>query len=398
MTDLFISYNSHDELWAKRLFFDLRTRFPTIKPFWARDAAAIPPGEPFRPIFQEAAKNATNFAVFWSAAAQRSNEVGPEIQSFLQNRETHPKSAAGDKRKLFYIPLEAGVEYGGLVELQSFPAFRGVYDPAAADRGISGLDHDPASVNWHGAVRDIGEAVLSGQASQPITLALFVMTKDTTRYVDSFLDLNLGGSPTLNQFLQSVGLTLDQAKERYGDTALSWRPFGTAKTIIDLMEDAREMVGRRKADATYRFYWKPIDVVSTAMKMPDQAASQRLFESLSESPSVVVTDPISLFNPVIRNFFTRLSDYAKKPQSMILSISPNEAAAAEPLYKSLLDNGHPVLNAHLYPEIPATDTFAFCGVNVQHIVQVEQLIRNGLGYYYLQKKKAQVQPFVSPGG
>jgi len=37
MTDLFISYNSHDEVWAKKLFLDLTTRFPAIKPFWARD-------------------------------------------------------------------------------------------------------------------------------------------------------------------------------------------------------------------------------------------------------------------------------------------------------------------------------------------------------------------------
>ena len=29
MPDLFISYNSHDEVWAKRLFVDLRSRFPT---------------------------------------------------------------------------------------------------------------------------------------------------------------------------------------------------------------------------------------------------------------------------------------------------------------------------------------------------------------------------------
>src|SRR5258708_5030581 len=98
MMDLFISYNSQDEVWAKRLFVDLRTRFPTIKLFWARDVAAIAQGEPFRPVFQGAAQNATHFIVLWSAAAQRSNEVGPEIQSYLQNRQTTPKSATGAKR------------------------------------------------------------------------------------------------------------------------------------------------------------------------------------------------------------------------------------------------------------------------------------------------------------
>jgi len=82
---------------------------------------------------------------------------------------------------------------------------------------------------------------------------------------------------------------------------------------------------------------------------------------------------------------------------MILSISPNELLAAESLYNSLLRNSSPVLSAYLYPEIPAAETFALCGLNVQHTWDIERLIRSGLGYYYLQKKKAASQPLVSPG-
>ncbi|MEA2758059.1 MAG: hypothetical protein QOH65_672 [Methylobacteriaceae bacterium] len=396
MTDLFISYNSHDEVWAKRLFLDLRARFPTVKPFWARDVAAIPPGKPFRPIFQGAAQDATNFLIFWSAAAQRSNEVGPEIQSFLQNRQTHPRSAAGHKRTLFYIALEAGVDYGELVDVQGFPDFRGVYDPNAADCGISSLSAGPASENWHRMIGSIGNAVLAGQVSQAITLAMMVMTTATTRFVDSLLDVRSAGGPSLNEFLQSVGLTLDEAKARYADSSFFWRPFGTVKTIVDLMEEVREIAIRNLGDS-YRFHWEPLDFVETWRNAPDEAANRRLIESLSERPSVIVTDPISLFNPLVNQPFKELGDYAKKQQSMILSISPHELSAAEFLYSSLLRNSSPVLNAYLYPQIPAVEAFALCGMNVQHIRDIERLIRSGLGYYYLHKKKTVLQPLVSPG-
>jgi TIR domain len=394
--DLFISYNSHDEVWAKRLFFDLRARFPTIKLFWARNVTAIPQGEPFRPVFEGAAQNATHFVVLWSAAAQRSNEVGPEIQSYLQNRQTTPTSPTGAKRRLFYVPVEQGIDYGGLVDLQSFPEFRGVYDPAKDDRGIAGLDSDAARENWRRMIGSIGDTVLSDQATQPITLALLVMTKTTIGQIKHVVDERIFGGPTLNEFLQSVGLTVDRAMARFDNAAVSWCPFGTNKTIIDLMEEVREMANQNLGEG-HRFHWVPIDFVESMRTAPDRAAGRRLLDGLSDAPSVVVTDPISLFHPVVNKVFKYLSEYAKKPQSMILSISPNELQTAECLYSGLLSNSSPMLDAYLNPQIPGTETFALCGMNVQAAWDIERLIRSGLGYYHLQKRKAVSQPLVSSG-
>jgi hypothetical protein len=398
MTDLFISYNSHDEVWAKRLFVDLRARFPTIKPFWARDAAAIPAGEPFRPIFEGAAKNATNFVVFWSAAAQGSIEVLSEVQAFLQNRDTHPKSATGDQRKLFYISLETGFDYPTLAGLQGFPDFRGVYKANDPDRGIAGLAADPASESWKRMIRGIGDAVLEGQASQPITLALFVMTRANMHHIDHFLDTPPLDGPTLNEFLQSVDLTLEQAKDRYGDTPFSWRPFGAGPTIIELMEDVRE-TANQSLGADYRFHWVPDDFVASHRKAGNaggRTAIRDLVEMLSAGPSVVITDPISLFNPIVKNAFLYLDEYAKKQQSVILSMSPKEQRFAEGLYRSLKENSRPILKPYLEPPlIPLSDAFALCGMNIQHAVDAERLIRSGLGRYYLQKRKAASQPLVS---
>jgi hypothetical protein len=394
MTDLFISYNSHDEVWAKRLFFDLTTRYPTIKPFWARNAGAIPLGEPFRPIFQGAAKNATHFLVLWSAAAKNSNEVVPELESYLQNSVNIPKSATGATRRLFYVPLESKIDYGSLTVLQGIPDFQGVYDPAKPDRGLGGLEAKPASDNWSRMIRLIGDTVIADQATQRVTLALLVMVTKTVGQIDQVLNETLFGGPTLNKFLQSIGLTVEQAKARYGDTAFSWRPFGTEKTIIDLMEDVREMANRRLG-ATYRFHWRPIDFVEEIKTATGWDASKRWIDSLSEGPSVVVTDPISLFNPGVSAVFKSLLEYAKRRQSIILSISPNELLAAEFLYGSLLRNSTPMLDTYLDPQVPGPDNFAFCGLNAQATWDIERLIRTGLGYYYFRRNSAAEQPLAS---
>jgi hypothetical protein len=395
MTDLFISYSSHDRPWAEQLFNDLKKRFPTVSVFWDRES--IPAGEQYRKYFEKGARNTGHLVALWSNAAKDSDEVSPEIQAFLQNVETNPTTKAGTKRRAFPVPLELGTNYGPLKDYQGFPDFQTIYDKNAADRGISKLD-GVLRTAWDRMIGIIANAALEGRPTQPITLALMVMTTATTAFDERFFNLKISKGPTLSQFLQSVGLTAEKAKERYGDTAFSWRPFGAGKTIVELMDDVRERAIRNlgeKLGETYRFHWEPIDFVEAWMTAPDEAASRRLIQSLSDKPSVIVTDPISLFAPIVRESFNNLGEYAKQQQSMILSISPSEQLAIEPMYQTLYQNGQHVLGSYLYPLIPATETFAHCGMNVQHPLEIERLIRSGLGYYHLQKIKAASQPFVS---
>ena len=400
MTDLFISYNSHDEIWARRFFHDITSRFPMIKPFWAREIGTIPPGVPARQFFESAARDANNFVVFWSSHARDSNEVGPEIQSFEQSVLIKPQSATGAPRKLFHISLEKGVNYGGLADIQGYSHFQNVYKAEANDRGIAGLSAGPERDDWSKMVREIANEVLKGLPSQPITLAPIVVTTHPEKgahLLDPFLHIKEQGHPSLSEFLQSVGLSLEQAKERYGSRGLDWRPFGTDKTIIDLAEDVRERVNQNletEGRSQFRFHWEPIDFATEANTVADYAAFQGIVEKLLARPSVVVTDPISLFHPLVKNVFSEL---ARKSELTIVSIYPVEAAGADQLYLSLWKNGNADMRAHLRPEIPAGGPFAFCGLQIQHIVQIEPLIRNGLSQYYLQRKKAETKLLVSSG-
>ena len=414
MTDLFISYSSHDRPWAEQLFKDFQRRFPTIKVFW--DRTSIPAGVPHRQYFEDGARSTSHLVSLWSAAARDSNEVGPEIQAFLQNVLTNPTTARKTKRRPFYIQLQHDVAYGPLTVYQGFTDFQAAYEAYVAspaeiatansapppNRGIDQLDAR-ASLNWDRMIGMIGNAVLEDQADQPITLALMVMNNDprrVTAILDSVADTSEYDGPSLNEFLGSIGLSLHDAKQRYGATAFDWRPFGTSETIIDLMQKVRE-VAVQKLDAEHLFHWRPLDLWAEAIKCTDQTFRQ-LVEDLSEGPSIVVTDPISLFHPVIQRMLTRFVDYAKRPQSMIVSISPNGATSAESIYgdlltKSLLINGGIIFEPHLFPKIPASEPFGLCGSNVRHPTQIARLIRSSLGYYFLQKKRAEAKPLILSG-
>jgi hypothetical protein len=401
MTDLFISYSSHDRPWAEQLFKDFQRRFPTINVFWDRNPASIPPGEPYRQYFENGARDTDHFVVFWSAAALASSEVNPEIQAFLQNVQNKPTTATNTKRRPFYVQLQHDVAYGPLTTYQGFPDFQKAYEdyalqnPGTPNHGIDHLDAQ-ASLNWDRMVRTIAGTVVKGRASQAVTLALVVMTNATQAFANPTLSLRGARYPTLSQFLTSVGLTVPAAQARYGATPFEWRPFGSTKTIIDLMEDVRETAIKNLGE-TYRFNWEPIDFVQEWTAAPDEAADRKLMQSLLDKPSVVITDPISLFDLHVKRVFEDLEDYAKRQQSIILSISPNEQLSIEPLYQTLHGNSPKILRDQLYPPIPAAETFALCGMNIQHSLEIERFIRIGLGYFHLQKKKAALQPLVSAG-
>jgi TIR domain len=399
MPDLFISYSSHDRRWAERLYNDLRARFPTITIFWDRAPGVIPPGANWRQVLTDNARNTTHFAVLWSKAAKDSNEVGPEIEAFRQNVAINPKGKNGARREIFYMPLQQNEAYGPLEAIQGLADLRqyGSYAPNADDRGVSNLETEPHRGEWNRIVGVIGDTVLAAEAMQPIKLALLVLTEANVNRLDALIDDKVPGGPTLRDFLTAIGLTLDQVKQRYGPNAFSWRPFGTDRTIIQLMEDVRESANRNLAPE-YWFHWVPCDFFQQAMEAKDHTAFQNLADGLAKAPSAVVTDPVSLFHPSVAKVFGRLDKYATKEHSVILSISPVEMLAVDRLYQCLLSNGSPVLDTYLLPRIPASGSFARCGVNVQHVADVERLVRGSLGLYHLQLKEAAEKALRSAGG
>ena len=117
MFDLFISYSSYDRPWAKRLYDDVRYNFPTINIFWDRDPAAIPPAANWAQVLENEAKAAKHLVVIWSRKAEeRPTQLAAEIEGFKQSRHV------GDKRTLFYLPLDDS-NYANLGQAQGFSEF-----------------------------------------------------------------------------------------------------------------------------------------------------------------------------------------------------------------------------------------------------------------------------------
>jgi hypothetical protein len=392
MPDLFISYSSHDRVWAERLYNDLKERNPFLDIFW--DYISIQQNQNWRQVLVANAENTRNIVAIWSEAAKASNEVGPEIQAFLQNRKMWPK-LDDLERKMFYLPLEG--EYGELTEVQGSPGLRDCptppkpYDPQALDRGISSLGRPEVLSIWKDIVRKISDSV--ARPGSPVTLAILAMNSrgGLLEHLDTVANLRtLPGFPTLGEVLSSLGLTLPAIKARYGPNALVWKPYGTGQTVIDILQDLQDNLNRTLDQ--YQFHWQP--VVDLLSRVFDDNAMEPALNALKATPAVLVLDPISLHNPSVKAIFDQLGDYFMREDAVVLSLSPVQMPGLEPLLLTLGEKGSTILKPYFTPLVPASGTFAGCGLNLGHKIELMRMVRHGLGLYYLRKRKQDEETLV----
>ena len=173
------------------------------------------------------------------------------------------------------------------------------------------------------------------------------------------------GGPTLDEFLAGFRLTWQVVRDRYGRDALDWRPQGK-DTILTLLEEVRARVNAR-LDADDRFRWKYVDLTTTQDYTQD-------IKNIYEQPSVVLFDPISLYDDdlcvgVLRDL--EKINYVGREEAVIISLSPN-VEDVEDLQAMYLRSRSNFLEDYLYPNIPPVSIFsARCALDVQRTSQID---------------------------
>src|SRR5262249_3484164 len=144
------------------------------------------------------------------------------------------------------------------------------------------------------------------------------------------------------------GLQWADVRDRYGPSALDWRPTGD-RTIVELLESVRVGVNA-KLDPADHFRWRYVDLTT------DEGLD--LAPSLHKRASVVIFDPVSLYEEFCANAMRELSGYVREKQSVILAISP-AMKMDEDIYGACVKGlSKPIFNDYFHPEIPPIGEFA----------------------------------------
>lgn len=390
--DLFVSYSSKDRVWAEKLHTDLFTFSRSLRIFYDRET--IPAGSEWRRELTNAIRNSKHLLVFWSENADTPNtsgvkEVDPEIAAFLAHRDLVPE-LEGSERKVFYVPLE-GERGGGIANYQGFPGFKDHYKPNAADLGLSNLAADPGLKEWKRMIKMVGDAISEADSAQPLIAAVIATNSEAVPELEDDRGKRKRNNPTLDEFLQGFGITWADVKNRYGRDALDWCPLGD-QTIVTLLEQVRVKLNVELSPVD-RFQWKYIDLT-----IDESGEYRKNLQRVLDEPSVVIFDPISLYDWNCGDALRDLEDYVRQPQAVVISLSPVVQSSEDLSARYLRAFSKPILDDYFQPKIPPEGAFAArCALDVRKTSQIEPLVRNRIRYRHLVRKTAEAKATTGQG-
>ena len=375
MYHLFISYSSKDRPWADRLNRDLLRSFPALKIFWDRESLRL--GEDYRKQLREGTIQTQHLIALWSKDAKDSNYVIYETAAY----------EAQSRQRIFYMPLDAT-----LAPADDLQAFAAVLESGAYGSGPDAIDADPNLLrNWNRNVRQLGDALLKSETTQPILLAVLAMPAPWLN------DLPRAGrlEPQyyVTHYLEAIGLEWPAVEKRYGASAFDWQPFGDGVNIVDLLEDLR--MNTNATLGPNQFHWRPTDLLAESMR--DEAAYAAIMGELNTQPSVVVVDPISLYHNDVKTIFLKLNEYVGRDNATIVSFSPVHRPGVKILYDALRRRGAPLLDPWFAPPIPPVAAFARCGINLDSLTEFERLVRGRLGMLAAERRRAEAAKITGLG-
>jgi hypothetical protein len=368
--ELFISYASEDRPWAERLYQDVKARDAKLACFWDRDS--LKTGGEWQTQLEQDLADSRHFVVLWSNHAEKDGSwVGPEIERF-----NVLKSTAKTERTLFYVPLQG--KRGTLERLQGLPDIReGDFYKEGAGAAAPG---GKAAAAWSRIVTRIVSGVDDArQDGTPIHVGLLVATD--AQFEDVSPTSKVAGKK-LADYLDKLGLDFAQVKARYQPRARDWAPFDQGPSLEVLLDQVKIAVNTRFANLnTPAIRWKWLDLTEpialTGNERSDKARG--LAATLATGPSLLVIDPLSLYNRDIEDVYDALGACFQTDKVAVFCPSPKGLpetdAITEDLVK-LVGKGHFVKFFDPLPPIPA---YPFCGFNLTHQAQLSRFVAGTLG-------------------
>ncbi|MGB9179684.1 MAG: toll/interleukin-1 receptor domain-containing protein [Pyrinomonadaceae bacterium] len=167
-------------------------------------------------------------------------------------------------------------------------------------------------------------------------------------------------------------------RQYYGETPLDWRPFGSPKdkisTIMSRVKTRfnKKLLRHNMHDS--RFRWQ---VVENYWTETDEAREER--EKLARKKSVIVLDPLSLYDTEIDKRFKLLFRAFENDQALILAFAPFELPTPSGVMRMLISDKAIQIFEYFYePDINAMKTYAKCGPDVGDMADINRWLLTAL--------------------
>jgi len=364
--DVFISYSSADRPWAIKLYDALRAK--NIEPFLDRERLEV--GRPWEPALAQNIQSSQHFVVLWSPHAERSSWVRREIGRFEAIVDTALSGQAKDDRRFIFLPLEG--------ENSAYSSLQMIDDLREASAYAGGAEAVTPGL-WQNVVQKIVTAIRADDPSMPLPVAVLAMTRDELERLDPNEQRLFG--PDLNTLLHSLGIAgREGIVQYYGEQRTDWHPFGGPLNIRQLLDTLLENINYGLAPP---FRW---DYIDNAFWTNDLGAARAAKDKLLASLSVIVIDPLSLYEELVYQRLAFLHQCFASEKSVILVLTPFLIPPSFIQLSTLIEQrGSPFFDMYYNPPVPYDTGYATLGVNIGHERDIQRLLRTSLGLYLRSK-------------
>jgi hypothetical protein len=308
--DAFISYSSKDPSWAKKLYDGLERK--GLYTFF--DENRLEPGARWEPELVQGASTSQHLVVLWSDNARRSDWVTRERGLFdSQINNPNPGQESANRRIIFLLlegEPEAFRNYQMLDDLREAGAY-----PGDADQVDDNL--------WQSVLDEVHEAIVADDPALPVTLAVLTITQKRLANLRLTRQPPLA-SKTLKEFLASLGIrSKAQLKQYYGAHPMDWHPFGggaNIRTMLSQLNEEINLVFGQVPDGA-RFRWEVVGE-NFWSGAPYEETFAKEVQKLRSGLSVVIVDPIALYDEDIHARLSMLSTMLKGAKILFLAPLP----------------------------------------------------------------------------
>lgn len=360
--DVFISYSSADKPWAERLFESLDAK--GIRCFL--DRQRLEAGLPWEPQLALAVESSRHLVALWSNNAQGSAWVRRELGKFEAIVDPTASGKLQINRRLIFFLLEGqNPAYAGMQMISDLK------EAGAYSHQLGNLDQGL----WHDSVEKLGRAILDNDKLLRVPLAILAMRENDISGIDPTEPRDFG--PNLNDLLYDFGIgTIEDVKQYYGYERMDWRPFGSPLNIRQVLNTLNDEINLTTRGPQFR--WDPID--EGFWSSIDVAKRER--DKLLSSLSLIVIDPISLYDDRVYNRLVLLSHCFGSESAVIVVLTPFTTPQHMVNLRALIERrGTPFFDRFFDPPIPIEESYANCGVNIGDDRDFKRVLCCSLGKY-----------------
>jgi len=251
--------------------------------------------------------------VLWSTAAKQSQWVDHEVALFAASTPfPGSKSVRSEQRMIFVLLDTENQPYNHLQQIADFK------DANVYALGANQVDAQHPNL-WPNVVNQVYNAVTDSMYFTPVPLLILATTYERLASLDvdespQFADL----APSLGKFLADVDIAREQLLNQYGGTNAEWKPFAGSETIMTILNREREILNASATQIPFR--WVPLSDKFWSSPDPDDVEAE--INKMLANPSVIVIDPISLYDGRVFNRFRSLNRCFASEKVTIVVLSP----------------------------------------------------------------------------